>query len=178
MTTLRQQRPSRFINATSNLSRKILLLSGAWAWMMAWNSPSAGSPPAYASAFVPESLRRRCPIVKITFDRYPSLTSGTRQPIRRIVHHATTDNEEDDVLSGIIELADDPQAETLPPPPTFISQGEVLPKEDLSPDLSDGQQVRVIIYIILALVPVLFLVPLILGSRDLIPQDMLPPVEL
>jgi hypothetical protein len=59
----------------------------------------------------------------------------------------------------------------------FLSQGEILP-EALNPDLSDPQQARVIIYIILSLVPVLFLVPLMLGSRDLVPLDMLPPIDL
>ena len=59
----------------------------------------------------------------------------------------------------------------------FLSQGEISP-EALNPDLSDPKQARVIIYIILSLIPVLFLIPLMLGSRDLIPLDALPPVEM
>jgi hypothetical protein len=57
----------------------------------------------------------------------------------------------------------------------FLSQGEIDP-EAMNPDLSDPKQARVIIYIILSLVPVLFLIPLMMiGSRDLIPLDALPP---
>jgi len=78
----------------------------------------------------------------------------------------------------------------------------------LNPDFNDAKQSRVIFYIILTLVPIvsfiysiyvsfiyclsnahdmycnslelsqLFLVPLMLGSRDLIPLDALPPVEM
>lgn len=85
--------------------------------------------------------------------------------------------------TGVVELADDdddeaptttPQAQAQAP---FLSQGEVLP-ESLDPDLSDPKQTRVIIYTIISLLPVLFLIPLMLGSRDLIPVDSLPPVEL
>ena len=59
----------------------------------------------------------------------------------------------------------------------FLSQGDI-DEEALTMDWSDPKQQRVMIYIILSLLPVLFLIPLMLGSRDLIPQDMLPPVEL
>mmetsp|Transcript_23187 Transcript_23187/g.32661 ORF Transcript_23187/g.32661 Transcript_23187/m.32661 type:complete len:166 (-) Transcript_23187:87-584(-) len=59
----------------------------------------------------------------------------------------------------------------------FLSQGEIS-DEALNPDLSDPKQTRVIIYIVISLIPVLFLIPLMLGSRDLIPLDALPPVEL
>ena len=41
----------------------------------------------------------------------------------------------------------------------------------------DPKQTRVILYILVSLVPVLFLVPLMLG-RELVPLDTLPPVEL
>jgi hypothetical protein len=44
--------------------------------------------------------------------------------------------------------------------------------------LSDPKQARVIVYIVLSLLPVLFLIPFMLGSRDLIPLDDLPPVQL
>eukprot|EP00559_Dactyliosolen_fragilissimus_P007876 CAMPEP_0184865840 /NCGR_PEP_ID=MMETSP0580-20130426/19358_1 /TAXON_ID=1118495 /ORGANISM="Dactyliosolen fragilissimus" /LENGTH=91 /DNA_ID=CAMNT_0027365201 /DNA_START=264 /DNA_END=536 /DNA_ORIENTATION=- len=55
----------------------------------------------------------------------------------------------------------------------FLSQGEIS-DEALNPDLSDPKQTRVIIYIVISLIPVLFLIPLMLGSRDLIPLDALP----
>ena len=61
----------------------------------------------------------------------------------------------------------------------FLSQGELSSDPNLlNPDFSDDKQNRVILYIILTLVPILFLVPLMIGSRDLIPLDVLPPVEL
>jgi hypothetical protein len=63
----------------------------------------------------------------------------------------------------------------------FLSQGEIL-EETLKVDLSNPKQTRVIIYIILSLLPVLFLIPLMLGSREflpaIIPMDELPPVQL
>ena len=88
---------------------------------------------------------------------------------------------------GVVELADDDEAtpeatvatesketeEKVVAP--FLSQGEISQE---AVDLSDPKQARVMFYIILSLLPVLFLIPLMLGSRDLIPQDILPPVEL
>lgn len=59
----------------------------------------------------------------------------------------------------------------------FLSQGEIS-EEALNPDFTDPKQTRVIIYIVLSLLPVLFLIPLMLGSRDLIPLDALPPVQM
>lgn len=59
----------------------------------------------------------------------------------------------------------------------FLSQGEIDP-QTLNLDLSDAKQTRVIIYIILSLAPVVFLIPLMLGSRELIPLEALPPVQL
>eukprot|EP00565_Helicotheca_tamesis_P001270 CAMPEP_0185728980 /NCGR_PEP_ID=MMETSP1171-20130828/4403_1 /TAXON_ID=374046 /ORGANISM="Helicotheca tamensis, Strain CCMP826" /LENGTH=95 /DNA_ID=CAMNT_0028397743 /DNA_START=334 /DNA_END=621 /DNA_ORIENTATION=+ len=91
---------------------------------------------------------------------------------------------DDDNKSGIVELVDDDEAEapatntksttTVGP---FLSQGEIS-DDALNPDFSDPKQTRVIIYIVLSLLPVLFLVPLMLGSRDLIPLDELPPVQM
>lgn len=77
---------------------------------------------------------------------------------------------------GVVELLDDaePTEQAVAP---FLSQGEIA-EGALNPDLSDPKQARVIIYIILSLVPVLFLIPLILGNRDFIPMDSLPPVVL
>uniref|UniRef100_A0A7S4A8P5 Uncharacterized protein n=1 Tax=Pseudo-nitzschia australis TaxID=44445 RepID=A0A7S4A8P5_9STRA len=59
----------------------------------------------------------------------------------------------------------------------FLSQGEIS-EEAMEMDWNDPKQQRVMFYIILSLLPVLFLIPLMLGSRDLIPADVLPPVEL
>jgi len=59
----------------------------------------------------------------------------------------------------------------------FLSQGEIA-EESLTMDWKEPKQQRVVFYIILSLLPVLFLIPLMIGSRDLIPADLLPPVEL
>ena len=86
--------------------------------------------------------------------------------------------------NGIVELVDEDDenvevkkavssSSTAAP---FLSQGEIQ-KEALELT-NDPKQTRVIIYIIISLIPVLFLVPLMLGSRDLIPLDALPPVDL
>ena len=77
---------------------------------------------------------------------------------------------------GVVELGDDaePTEKAVAP---FLSQGEIV-QGALNPDLSDPKQARVIIYIIMSLVPVLFLIPLILGNRDFIPMESLPPVVL
>lgn len=90
------------------------------------------------------------------------------------------------VDSGIVELVDDEEDAAVsstnqyePRATPFLSQSEISDDPNLlNPDLSDPKQTRVIIYIILSLIPVLFLVPLMLGSRDLIPLDALPPVEM
>jgi hypothetical protein len=83
---------------------------------------------------------------------------------------------------GVVELADDdvkteeekaPEEQKAVAP--FLSQG-VISEEPV--DLSDPKSARVMIYIILSLIPVVFLVPLMLGSREMIPADMLPPVEI
>jgi len=87
---------------------------------------------------------------------------------------------------GVVELVDSSMEEhgtkkeggaAVPNNPLFISQGEIDP-ETLNPDLSDPKQARVIIYIIISLIPVLFLIPLMLGSRELIPLDAVPPVQM
>ena len=82
--------------------------------------------------------------------------------------------------NGVVELVDDEDAKlsvdeqgSVAP---FLSQGGIS-DEALNPDLSNPKQTRVILYIIISLVPVLFLIPLMIGSRDLIPLDALPPVE-
>ena len=77
---------------------------------------------------------------------------------------------------GVVELGDDDESTEKAVAP-FLSQGAIA-QGVLNPDLSDPKQARVIIYIILSLVPVLFLIPLILGNRDFIPMESLPPVVL
>ena len=80
---------------------------------------------------------------------------------------------------GIIELTDEDESkpeETQQVAP-FLSQGEVDP-DAMNPDLANAKEARVILYMVISLLPVLFLIPLMLGSRDLIPADWLPPVEL
>lgn len=95
---------------------------------------------------------------------------------------------EADTENQVVELADDEseeqQANESKPGDAspvaaapFLSQGEIS-EEALTMDWSDPKQQRVMFYIILSLLPVLFLIPLMLGSRELIPPEMLPPVEL
>jgi hypothetical protein len=81
---------------------------------------------------------------------------------------------------GIVELIDKPVSKE----PTkisnnapFMSQGEISP-EALNPDFSDPRQTRAVIYTVISLLPVLFLIPLMIGSRDFIPPDSLPPVQM
>jgi hypothetical protein len=93
---------------------------------------------------------------------------------------ATTDESERSTifeLEEIEEPAPFEQQKQHRTGPLFISQGEILP-ESLNPDLSNPKQTRVIAYMLISLIPVLFLIPLMIGSRDLIPLDALPPVNI
>mmetsp|Transcript_10146 Transcript_10146/g.18520 ORF Transcript_10146/g.18520 Transcript_10146/m.18520 type:complete len:164 (-) Transcript_10146:180-671(-) len=83
---------------------------------------------------------------------------------------------EDDEASST-ENRESQESETKEVMAPFLSQGEVS-KESMEMDWSDPKQARVMFYIILSLIPVLFLIPLMLGSRDLIPMDALPPVDM
>jgi len=86
-----------------------------------------------------------------------------------------TDDDEDELPTASSSVESDSKSMAAP----FLSQGELSDDPNLlNPDFNDPKQTRVIIYIILTLVPILFLVPLMIGSRDLIPLDALPPVEL
>lgn len=78
---------------------------------------------------------------------------------------------------GVVELGEDAIVTSRSVVAPFLSQGDIA-EDVLNVDLNDPKQTRVILYIILSLVPVLFLIPLMLGSRDLIPLDALPPVTL
>jgi hypothetical protein len=83
----------------------------------------------------------------------------------------------------VVELVDDDEATTEAPKEDdkavapFLSQGEIS-EEAMEMDWKDPKQTRVMVYIILSLLPVLFLIPLMLGSREMIPAEMLPPVPL
>jgi hypothetical protein len=101
------------------------------------------------------------------------------------------DGSDQAMFEGVIELADSSSIESTAKAASvisetkvngsvlapFLSQGEIDP-EAMNPDLKDPKQARVILYIILSLVPILFLIPLMIGSRDLIPLDAVPPVQM
>jgi hypothetical protein len=98
--------------------------------------------------------------------------NGNNNNVRGVID--LTDDDDEDIGPDIQRRA----ASVLSTAP-FLSQGELSSDPNLlNPDFSDDKQNRVILYIILTLVPILFLVPLMIGSRDLIPLDILPPVEL
>jgi hypothetical protein len=108
-----------------------------------------------------------------------TLASSPGDNERAGVIDLTDDDDDDDISSSssVRARSDDYTRASSAAP--FLSQGELSDDPNLlSPDFTDGKQSRVIIYIILTLVPILFLVPLMIGSRDLIPLDALPPVEL
>jgi hypothetical protein len=121
----------------------------------------------------------------------PALATGTAAPaVIRRKSLGQTENNEDSAPSpsnGVVELGDeeesdmtsDSQVKDLPNAvsgPLFISQGEVDP-DTLNPDFSNAKQTRVVLYTILSLLPVLLLIPFMLG-RDFIPADVLPPVDM
>ena len=142
----------------------IVFLNGAWAF----NSPTTTG----LSFHVAEKER-------------PSLSSQSSTNGRRTLQPELfmSDRKTDD---GVIELAEDDDENEKPAVAAaaedkrmvapFISQGE-LADDVLNPDLSDPKQTRVILYIIISLLPVLFLIPLMIG-RELIPLEALPPVDL
>lgn len=109
----------------------------------------------------------------------PSAFLSTRQESQvRPRHFMTTERKTE--TNDVVELSDDTddsapveQKQVAP----FISQGEIDP-DAMNPNLSDAKEARVIIYMIISLLPVLFLIPLMIGSRDLIPADWLPPVDM
>eukprot|EP00977_Amphora_coffeiformis_P000211 scaffold64_cov150-Amphora_coffeaeformis.AAC.5 len=90
-----------------------------------------------------------------------------------VVELGDNNNNDDDDDESKDEQGDIPKAVSGP---LFISQGEVDP-DTLNPDFSNAKQTRVVLYTILSLLPVLFLIPFMLG-RDFIPADQLPPVEM
>jgi hypothetical protein len=86
-----------------------------------------------------------------------------------------SDKEEAVVELGDDTVEDETKSKKVVAP--FISQGEELAEGVLNPDLSDPKQARVILYTLISLLPVLFLIPFMI-SREFIPADMLPPVEM
>lgn len=109
-----------------------------------------------------------------------SITGISEANTPKIIFKAKFDEDED----GVVELVDEEvtrkdskSSENKASSAPFLSQGEIS-EEALNPDFTDPKQTRVIIYIILSLLPVLFLIPLMLGSRELIPLDALPPVQM
>jgi hypothetical protein len=94
-------------------------------------------------------------------------------------------------MSGVVELPDvasipaeassDLFTEQAPSVAPFLSQRSELDPDALKVDVNNAKQARVIIYIVLSLLPVLFLIPFMLGSRELLPLidgADLPPVQL
>ena len=124
--------------------------------------------------------------VEATFAFLPSQSASTN------IHHICRKQREASMMKrialfagfkddGVVELADDEdegevtsQAVGISAP--FLSQGEIL--EESLQLTNDPKQTRVIGYIVASLIPVLFLIPLMLGSRDLIPLEALPPVDI
>jgi hypothetical protein len=102
-------------------------------------------------------------------------SSEDNNNVRGVIDLTDDDDDDEDIGPDMQQRASASVSTTAP----FLSQGELSSDPNLlNPDFSDDKQNRVILYIILTLVPILFLVPLMIGSRDLIPLDVLPPVEL
>lgn len=110
-------------------------------------------------------------------DRSLAIGLTTRRSPTFHLMMASDDKSSDDGVVELVDEEDTQEEKAVDTSAPFLSQGEII-DEALNPDLSDPKQARVIIYIILSLIPVLFLIPLMLGSRDLIPLDALPPVEM
>ena len=122
-----------------------------------------------------------------TSNAFSTTAAFTRKP--SILQMSSDDKKSDD---GVIELAtdDEESTESKPSegdenkevaPAPFLSQGDIS-DEAMNLDLKDPKQTRVIIYIILSLLPVLFLIPLML-SREFLPAvmnlgDEMPPVQI
>lgn len=107
-------------------------------------------------------------------NRQACATSQLSRPTLSVAVFASKPDDE------ILELADvekEDEAKGQKQVAPFLSQGDIS-QDAMEVDLKDPKQARVIIYIILSLLPVLFLIPLMLGSRDLIPLDALPPVQM
>lgn len=100
----------------------------------------------------------------------------SRSQLTTIEHFHSTALREQKEDNAVVELGGD-EEEIVTSAAPFLSQSNEIDPQALNPDLSDPKQARVIIYILISLIPVLFLIPLMIGSRDLIPLDALPPVD-
>jgi hypothetical protein len=119
------------------------------------------------------SLSVRCPVSSRTAFHLPTQTSS--ESLFRLRNSL----EEPGVSQDVVELV--PMEEKLKESvskPQFISQSNEIAEDVLKPNFSDPKQVRVILYLILALAPVIMLIPLMIGSRDFIPPEALPPVTM
>lgn len=154
------------------------------------------------------AFQRNAPIAHRAFEVSASARRVAKAPARSAVklpepgrvvvsyHLAATSGEDDGKkpaeMDGVVELPgvldravpveplamSQSQADAKAP---FLSQRTELDPDALSLNFSDAKQTRVIVYIVLSLLPVLFLIPFMLGSRDLLPliegSDM-PPVQI
>ena len=142
-------------------------------------------------------------VVVIIIQATDSIAFTIPQPISNCVRSTTTTSSNPFIIkplhmaegtngeNQVVELVDDnieeqsneiattnePKEEGTSAVAPFLSQGEIS-EEVMEMNWNDPKQTRVIFYIILSLIPVVFLLPLMLGSRDLIPLDALPPVPL
>eukprot|EP00529_Nitzschia_sp_RCC80_P035658 CAMPEP_0113500194 /NCGR_PEP_ID=MMETSP0014_2-20120614/32173_1 /TAXON_ID=2857 /ORGANISM="Nitzschia sp." /LENGTH=181 /DNA_ID=CAMNT_0000394463 /DNA_START=607 /DNA_END=1152 /DNA_ORIENTATION=- /assembly_acc=CAM_ASM_000159 len=120
---------------------------------------------------MPVSTSKRC-LERLLSPSFMTLQmSGTEED--GVVELADTSSDDDDAAGAESTETEEPTAAVAP----FLSQGEIS-EEAMEMDWKDPKQARVMFYIILSLIPVLFLIPLMLGSREMIPADMLPPVEI
>jgi hypothetical protein len=128
-----------------------------------------------SSAFVLPSRRHVC--IKVSsrsnVQQYQMLFMSDDNKENQVVELI----DDDETVSATTEEAKSTTEEKNAAVAPFLSQGEIS-EEAMEMDWSDPKQARVMFYIILSLLPVLFLIPLMLGSRDLIPVESLPPVEL
>lgn len=116
--------------------------------------------------------------VSATAFTMPKLESATLSQSRHFPTSTVWVSTDDEVLELVedeVQPVEEKEPEKAVAP--FLSQGEVS-EEAMEMDLSDPKQARVMFYIILSLLPVLFLIPLMLGSREMIPADIMPPVEM
>jgi hypothetical protein len=109
----------------------------------------------------------------------PSTTTPRTDALKTLL--LMVDTKENEVLELVDEYddatktANENNDKTVVAP--FLSQGQISDGA-MEMNWNDPKQARVMFYIILSLLPVLFLIPLMLGSRDLIPVEALPPVPL
>ncbi len=122
---------------------------------------------------------------------YLSKLKYSQVSLSRVMHHPSLTAQEklcrlrnssqrEETAEGIVELAEETTTESsaVRSKPKFMSQSNELAEDVLKPNFSDPKQTRVILYLILSLAPVIMLIPLMIGSRDFIPPEALPPVPM